>query len=270
MSDWKIEHGKVINDFLKYMNNKTDDFILKGGTALLTCYKLDRFSEDIDLDGKNKNIVDYVRSFCDTAGYKFRIAKDTDTVKRYMINYGNSSKPLKVEVSFRRTNIPENETTKINGIAVYNIDSLSIMKANAYTARDKIRDLYDVSFICNNYFEKLSPQTVSVIRNAIEYKGIEQFDYIIRQNEDELIDTAKLANDFLDMYDKLGLLYDSEEKKLFDELAKSEQNNMKQEIKNEQETMTIEEWESEITKELEKGNIGKINIDENIKNEVER
>jgi hypothetical protein len=41
------------------------------------------------------------------------------------------------------------------------------------------------------------------------------------------------------------------------------------EIKNEQETLTIEEWESEITKELEKINKSEIDIEEKINNEVE-
>ena len=31
------KHLYVIVDFLKYLNNKTDKFILKGGTALLLC-----------------------------------------------------------------------------------------------------------------------------------------------------------------------------------------------------------------------------------------
>ena len=222
MNDWKITHKKVIDEFLLYLNGKTNDFILKGGTALLTCYKLDRFSEDIDFDGKNNNIIDYVESFCSLHGYDFRIAKNTDTVKRCMINYGNIGRPLKVEVSLRRVNIPDNEITNINGITVYNIEPLCLMKANAYMSRDKLRDLYDLTFICNNYFEKLSPQTIFVIRNSIEYKGIEQYDYVVRQNEDELIDASKLAGDFLDMYNRLGLLYDSDEKALIDEIIKTE------------------------------------------------
>ena len=44
-------HKKVIIDFLNYLNSQTDQFILKGGTALMLCYGLNRFSEDIDLDG---------------------------------------------------------------------------------------------------------------------------------------------------------------------------------------------------------------------------
>ncbi|MDR0964858.1 MAG: nucleotidyl transferase AbiEii/AbiGii toxin family protein, partial [Clostridium sp.] len=140
--------------------------------------------------------------------------KDTDTVKRYMINYGNIGRPLKIEVSLRRREIGADETTTINGILVYNLNALSIMKTNAYSGRDKLRDLYDVSFICNHYFDQLEPQTIALMRSAIEYKGIEQFDYIIQEQHDELIDEKKLAEDFLFMYDKLGLLYDEKEKQL--------------------------------------------------------
>jgi len=212
MSDWRDKHRKAIDDFLEYINESSSDFVLKGGTALLTCYKLDRFSEDVDLDGLI-DIKDIIENFCDRNGFSFRIAKDTDTVKRHMINYGNTSKPLKVEVSYRRKEIRPDEVHKINGILVYNIDTLCVMKSAAYSGRDKIRDLYDLAFICNNYFDTLQPQTQNILRNAIEYKGIEQFDYIAREQNDELIDTEKLVDDFLKMHDKLGLLYGADEKK---------------------------------------------------------
>ena len=221
MNDWRLEHGKTIHSFLEYLNKSSNDFILKGGTALLACYKLDRFSEDIDLDGKSKNIGEIVKGFCETNEFSYRIAKDTDTVKRYMINYGNIGKPLKVEVSFRRREIGAEETTTINGVLVYNLNTLCIMKTNAYIGRYKIRDLYDISFICNNYFNQLTPQTISVLRSAIEYKGIEQFDYIVKEQHDELIDESKLANDFLSMYDKLGLLYDESEKQIMSLIKKT-------------------------------------------------
>lgn len=86
------------------------------------------------------------------------------------------------------------------------------MKSSAYQARDKIRDLYDVCFLCNHYWDKLSEGAISALRTSVEYKGIEQFDYISREQSDELIDKEKLADDFLAMYDKLGLLYTEEEK----------------------------------------------------------
>jgi len=203
---WQAKHIEVISSFLKYLNSLTDDYVLKGGTALKFCYGLDRFSEDIDLDGTDKFISEIVSDFCDNEDFSYRIAKDTNTDKRYMINYGNTSRPLKVEVSFRKKLISKAETVKINGIVVYTIDVLCAMKANAYAGRDMIRDLYDLSFLCNRYWDVLSDISKTVVRNAVEHKGIEQFDYVIKYQQDPLIDKDKLEIDFLEMYDKLGLL----------------------------------------------------------------
>ena len=95
MSSWRDYHGNAIYSFLHYLNARTNDFVLKGGTALMTCYNLDRFSEDIDLDSKNKKIEFFVDGFCQTNGFSYGVAIDTDTVKRFMIYYGNKDKPLK-------------------------------------------------------------------------------------------------------------------------------------------------------------------------------
>ena len=216
MRDWRERHGEVISLFVKYLNGKTGDFILKGDTALCLCYQLDRFSEDVDLDGRKKGLASLIETFCMENGYSYRIAKNTDTVERCMVNYGNAEKPLKIEASYRRKEIPEEETEIINGIKVYRMEPLCVMKVNAYAGRDKIRDLYDVTFICNNYFDRLSAQTVALVRGAVEYKGIAQFDYVVRDQLDELIDGDKLAEDFLKMYDRLGLLLNENERRLLE------------------------------------------------------
>ena len=56
-------------------------------------------------------------------------------------------KPLKIEVSYRNQQISERDWQIVGGIKVYSIDALARMKANAYNGPDKIRDLYDLSFI---------------------------------------------------------------------------------------------------------------------------
>jgi len=214
MTDWRVEHGQIIASFLNCLNAGSRRFVLKGGTALHLCYKLDRFSEDIDLDGTEKGLPALVDEFCQNNGYASRLAKDTETVERCFVNYGNIGKPLKIEVSYRRKGIPAEEIKIINGILVYDIEPICLMKCAAYAGRDKIRDLYDLTFICNHYFGQLSEQTKAVMRNTVEYKGIEQFDYVIREQSDELIDNKKLSDDFLDMYEKLGLLYEKSELKM--------------------------------------------------------
>lgn len=230
LKEWQKEHRAVISDFLKQLNAITSDFILKGGTSLMMCYSLDRFSEDIDLDAQrgNKKIEGIVDEFCKSHNYSYNVNKDTDTVKRFMIHYTEQySKPLKVEISYRRKHIDKDEITNINGIEVYTINSLCYMKSSAYQARDKIRDLYDVCFLCNNYWESLSEGAINALRTSVEYKGIEQFDYIIRVQSDELIDKEKLADDFLKMYDKLGLLYTDEERASLAEKSQNKGKNHK-------------------------------------------
>lgn len=207
MQDWRILHGKVLKAFVLALNKRSNSYILKGGTSLMLCYGLTRFSEDIDLDAYHisKGIEDIVNAFCQANSFTYRVAKDTNTVKRYMIHYG-SNKPLKVEISYRRKNIDSSEFTIINGILVYTISSILTFKLNAYNQRDKIRDLYDVVFICKNYWSCI-PKTLQLqLVDSLSYKGLEHFDYLISTQQDELIDSIVLGNEFLDLYNKLGLL----------------------------------------------------------------
>ena len=206
--EWQEQHGEIIDSFLHFLNNNTKGYVLKGDTALAKCYNLNRFSEDIDLDATKEDIKPHIEKFCTLHNFNFRISKDTATVKRGFINYGNDSKPLKVEVSYRRKEINSSEYTKKNGIQVYNINRLAQMKALAYSSRDKIRDLYDLSFICEKYFEELTEQTILNIKDALDYKGLEQFDYIVKTQNDPLINSDKLLTSFLEMYEKIGLLDD--------------------------------------------------------------
>ena len=211
---WRELHGKVIDCFLRYLNDKTDSFILKGGTALAKCYNLNRFSEDIDLDARKENIIHHVQSFCKQHNYSVRVAKDTAIVKRCLVNYGNHEKPLKIEVSYRNKSISTDTIKNINGIQVYSIDKLAQMKCNAYNARDKIRDLFDLAFITNNYYNDLSEATLSIISDALQYKGLEQVDYILATQHDELIDPDQLITSFLKMHERLGLILDEYETEL--------------------------------------------------------
>lgn len=204
-TSWQIEHEKVICDFLKYLNSFSDEYVLKGGTALLTCYNLDRFSEDIDLDGVNKNkIKKIIDSFCTRNNYPYRIAKDTDTTKRFFIHYGNIEHPLKIEVSFRSL-IKNIDYIRKNDILVYPINELMAYKLDAYNSRDTLRDLYDIVFIAKNYWNDLETITHRRIENALSYKGLEYFDYILYTTKDKLIDKDKLTTDFLELLNKLQI-----------------------------------------------------------------
>ena len=174
----------------------------------MMCYGLDRFSEDIDLDSTNKGIEKYIQNFCEQHGYTFRVAKDTDTTKRYLIHYSEAHRPLKIEVSYRKKHIETGKIDSVNGITVYKINEIFGMKINAYNGRDKIRDLYDVVFIVRNFHSELSKERIDMLKDALSFKGLEQFDYLLKTQTDELIDNDKLATEFLDMFDQLDLIDD--------------------------------------------------------------
>lgn len=199
---------KVMYDILLYIN-KYDKHttILKGGTSLMFCYGLDRFSEDIDLDSTNKNLGKIIKEYCNSKNYGFNIKKDTDTVKRYMVEFIDNEK-IKIEISYRNKNLSTESHTNINGIDVYTVDRLMGMKINAYNSRDKIRDLYDIVFLMKNYKEYIPELLIEQLRNSFEYKGLEQFDYLIKTQDDLLIDKDKLAENLLELYDDLGLIDD--------------------------------------------------------------
>ena len=208
--DWHALHRKVIENFLHFLNKGTDQFVLKGGTALFLCYGLNRFSEDIDLDSRRRDIKEVVCHFCELKGYSFTVVEDMPIVKCCMINYGSEAHRLKIEVSYRNANLDAKDVTCINGIQVYSINRFAQLKSAAYLGREKIRDLFDLTFICNHYYDQLSHDALNGIRDVLSVKGIDQFDYLIATQDDPLIDKDMLADSFLKSFEKLGLLIDQD------------------------------------------------------------
>lgn len=108
--------------------------------------------------------------------------------------------------------IPSDSYTEINGIQVYTMDRMAQLKAAAYLNRDRIRDLYDLCYICNQYLPALKESTVMQIKDAFSCKGFDHFDYITRNERDPFIDQERLADAYLKVFDRLGLLYTNDEK----------------------------------------------------------
>ena len=70
---WKETHKSVIEAFLGTLNNMSNAYVLKGGTALMECFGLNKFSVDVDLDSiDHESIFNIVKSFCKTHGYSPR------------------------------------------------------------------------------------------------------------------------------------------------------------------------------------------------------
>lgn len=211
INDYQEIQKKVMREILKFINRyDKQTTILKGGTALMFGYNLDRFSEDVDLDSTNIHLEKIIKDFCKIKSYKYNVKKDTPFVKRYMLEYDTNRK-IKIEISYRNKRLNDQDFHVFDGIKIYNIDKLFGMKLNAYNSRDKIRDLYDIIFIYKNYKEFLPSFAIDQLKDSLSFKGLEQFDYLMQTQHDQLINKESLANDFLQLFDDLELLSDNKE-----------------------------------------------------------
>lgn len=135
-------------------------YVLKGGTALMFGYNLNRFSEDLDFDSTKKlNLETKIHESLPTGFEIIEITKpkNTDTVQRYKVHYRtpNGDRRLKIETSYRKKEIDKSTYSQRNGMQIYNIDFLLDNKLLAAHDGAKIRttarDLYDIDFIVNNF-----------------------------------------------------------------------------------------------------------------------
>jgi len=147
-------------DILQEINRRELPTYLKGGTALLLCHGLDRFSEDIDLNSEKKfNLESIIKQSAKKSNITInaiKTAKDSDTTHRYKVIY-NENKTLKIETSFRSA-IEENQVAIYNGIRAYKIEAMIDMKLNAINGRDKARDFHDIIFLANKYLALFSDE----------------------------------------------------------------------------------------------------------------
>lgn len=147
--------------------------ILKGGTALLLCYGLDRFSEDLDFDLEHPIATHMnVESLCQEAVKRvnkrglrasleaFSEPKKTETTHRCrpVFKVAGHAAPfsIKIEISARETPAPD-EITHVNDVKVYSPDRIARMKLLAATqtpdnqGRTAARDLHDLAFLATHY-----------------------------------------------------------------------------------------------------------------------
>lgn len=200
-------------------------FVLKGGTALMLYYGLNRYSEDIDLDSYEEMDVS---QFLTNPGYdewNIRIAKNTPTVFRVMIDYGAKSDlgdyPLKIEVSSRNSKMLNKNLyniVEIDGVKVYHVKEIINMKVATFGQRDKIRDLYDLGFLLEKYPHYFDGDKLKSIMVNMQYKGLENLSLLLK-DEFEKNRLGKLSSDdyILNMYLKCeDLLIRLKEKEIKD------------------------------------------------------
>lgn len=156
---------KAHEEIMRAIASKMEDtpYVLKGGTALLLTRGLDRHSTDLDFDSpKALNLENRIREGVEAAGGRITsltLAKDTDTVQRFKVNYDHSDASdttnLKIETSFR--NPPDAADIEVvEGIKTYRVESLIDQKLEAAENRDKARDLYDLAWLVKNHGSQFS------------------------------------------------------------------------------------------------------------------
>ncbi len=153
-------HSDFMKRILQEINRRELPSYLKGGTALLLCHGLDRFSEDIDLNSEKKfNLESIIKQSAQKSNITIKAiktAKDSDTTHRYKVIY-NENKTLKIETSFR-SKIEENQIAIYNGIRAYRVEAMIDMKLNAVNGRDKARDFHDIIFLADRYLALFSDE----------------------------------------------------------------------------------------------------------------
>ncbi len=205
------EHTLVMASICQSFRENALPMVLKGGTALKLCYNLDRFSEDLDFDSVkplnlqtpiNKVFAQLGKSRPHLRNPEITITKDTATVRRYRILYGGD-KRLKLETSFRHQ--PSDDAlTEVNGILTYKISYLIQQKLKAFTGRTAARDLHDVVYLYEHYFEAFGQDELAEIDEIYN----NQSDILDEYNSAYAEDTILKTKDLLDDYTKFISLYE--------------------------------------------------------------
>lgn len=176
--------------------------VLKGGTALLLAYGLDRFSEDLDFDVPHKlNLESRIRR-----SVPFGITvdgidplKDTSTVTRYRVRYQSEhgKRSLKLEVSYR-TPPQQSEVRSVRRFRVASLPRVIDQKLKAAhdgdDPRSKVRDLYDLGFVARRWPAVFTDELALRLRVFAADPDVLVSRYQADYDEDDLIpDLVELA-----------------------------------------------------------------------------
>ena len=207
------DHFLMMNSFLEFLNQQTDDFILKGGAAVCLGYGVPRFTTGLDFVCRRNGppIKTYVREFCKEHGLNYKFSDHDGTAQCCYIHYGGYTQPLEITASYRFPCIPEDSVINKNGVRMYNLPSIVGSKLMSYLERNTLRDLFDVVALTNLHYDSLSAGTAQRLREAFEYKGAHQLQRLSDTGDyDSCIDVHTLATDFAACLKKLDILTDQD------------------------------------------------------------
>ena len=182
-------HNRLIQTIVKGLSDKP--VVLKGGTALMLAYGLDRYSEDIDYDSNTRiDLVNELDSIMQGTRMIYEIIskKHTETTSRAFINYEIGkirNGKLKVEIKNNRPLRFEYVNMK-PGFWVYSIDKICEHKLNATVVRIKSRDFYDLGFIARQFKSELSDANLARLQLLARNKKLHKL-YREQWSEDDFV-----------------------------------------------------------------------------------
>lgn len=182
---------------------------LKGGTALLLCYGLDRFSEDLDFDGNKKvNLaarIGRVLAAGGGDGGSVQATKDTDVVQRLRVLYPalDGTGRLKVETSYRDGFDPA-DTVLVDGVRTYRVSRLVGMKVSAFLDRTTARDLYDLRFLAKNFRDDFSASDSAMMATAVADPDALHGRFHDAFEDDDILRDVSLDEVILDISERFG------------------------------------------------------------------
>lgn len=191
LSPERQRHVDLMRHIAQEVTARTgDNFVLKGGTALLLAYGLPRFSTDLDFDGRHTSVdlTASLRAGVEAAGiptHNLGTTKNTWTVPRHMVHYRDDTmRPLKVEASYRQADqIDEADITVIDDIRTYTIDKLASLKIDALVGRTKARDIFDTSYLLTKYPEAITDTDLQRIDQLIDIIGLNDLEAIMLDDD---------------------------------------------------------------------------------------
>ncbi len=181
-------------------------YVLKGGTALMFGYGLDRFSEDLDFDSMKKlNLETKIKENVPNGFEIIEITKpkDTETVQRYKVHYAtpNGKRRLKIETSYRNHEINKDDYDLIDKMQIYNIAFLLDNKLKAAhdgaTPRTTARDLYDINFIVNHFESILTSDFRARLKEFVSDEDALLSRFEDAYNEDLLVNSKIELDDLI-------------------------------------------------------------------------
>lgn len=195
-TEHQTQHVEIMRKIARSFNESP--MVLKGGTALLLAYGLDRYSEDLDFDStKPINPITRISQAVRATHFKIEnihLKKDTDSVKRWIIRYSSpvGQGYLKLEVSYRNKEIAPDTYHTVEGIQVYQRAELITQKLHAARNRSKVRDLFDLAFLAREYGNDFTPEGILELTDMIKEPDHLESRYAADHQDDSILKNVDL------------------------------------------------------------------------------